>query len=182
MADQTATYCAFLHGINVNGRTMRMADVREAFIGAKMRGVVTVQASGNVIFTSDQPATAIKALLQNVLGEQYGFGVDLFVKNREEVEAILAAVPFPTSPDRHIYVYICEPGFEAELDGEFAKVVPIEGEEAKSSGGYFFWQVPKGSTLDAGFSKTLGRKDLKDKFTSRNVNTIAKVLAKMESL
>jgi uncharacterized protein (DUF1697 family) len=180
MADSMVTYCAFLRGVNVNGRTMRMTDVRESFISVKAQKVVTVQASGNIIFTSTQSDATLKSLLQDVLSERYGFGVDLFVKSREEIATILAAVPFPTSTDRHIYAYICEPGFESDLEREFAKVVPIENEKARSSGGYFFWQVPKGSTLDASFSKTLGRKDLKDRFTSRNISTIAKVLAKME--
>jgi hypothetical protein len=35
--------------------------------------------------------------------------------------------------------------------------------------------------VDSGFSKILERKNMKDKFTSRNIGTMAKVAAKMES-
>jgi uncharacterized protein (DUF1697 family) len=37
----------------------------------------------------------------------------------------------------------------------------------------------KGATLDSGFSKILGSKSMKDKFTSRNIQTVARVAAKM---
>ncbi|WP_435525892.1 hypothetical protein [Chryseobacterium indoltheticum] len=35
----------------------------------------------------------------------------------------------------------------------------------------FYWQVSKGNTLDSNFGKVLGKKSLKDQFTSRNINT-----------
>jgi hypothetical protein len=43
----------------------------------------------------------------------------------------------------------------------------------------FYWQVPKGNTLDSTFGKILGRKSLKDQFTSRNINTFEKIIKKM---
>ena len=55
-------------------------------------------------------------------------------------------------------------------------------EAAEVSGGYFYGQCRKGATLDSGFSKILGRKSMKDKFTSRNISTIAKVAAKMAKI
>ena len=42
----------------------------------------------------------------------------------------------------------------------------------------FYWKVPKGNTLESDFGKIVGRKDLKNTFTSRNLNTFEKVLKK----
>jgi hypothetical protein len=60
------------------------------------------------------------------------------------------------------------------------KIEPAEKETAQISNGLFYWQCRKGTTLDSGFSKILGRKNMKDKFTSRNLGTIAKIAAKMK--
>ncbi|MCL2493844.1 MAG: hypothetical protein FWF33_07385, partial [Clostridiales bacterium] len=87
-------------------------------------------------------------------------------------------VPFASDPNLHLYVFISEPDFEKVLAEEFAKITPAPQEAAAVKNGVFYWQVPKGSTLDAGFSKILGRKDLKEKFTSRNLNTLQKIADK----
>ena len=65
---------------------------------------------------------------------------------------------------------------------EFKKVNHQENEEAKIVNQNFYWKIPKGNTLDSGFGKILGKKLLKDKFTSRNINTIEKIMNKFSSL
>ena len=44
----------------------------------------------------------------------------------------------------------------------------------------FYWQTPKGNTLQSDFGKILGKKSLKDKLTSRNFNTIEKIVNKLK--
>ena len=45
-------YCAFLRGINVGGTKLNMADLKTEFEAAGFTGVITVLATGNVIFSS----------------------------------------------------------------------------------------------------------------------------------
>lgn len=174
------SYCAFLRGVNVNGRTMKMADVCEVFRGAGMADVVSILASGNVVFRSEKAAGELRPLLERAMSERYASEVHLFVKDKAEVDALLAGVPFAESEDHHVYAFVCEAGFEAVLMEEFGKATPTPDEKATVAGGSFYWQCRKGETLDSGFSKILGRKALRDKLTSRNVRTIAKVAAKMK--
>jgi len=47
------TYCVFLRGVNVNGKTMKMAEACEVLKTAGFTGVTSVLASGNLIFQSD---------------------------------------------------------------------------------------------------------------------------------
>jgi len=172
-------YCAFLRGVNVNGKAMKMEDARGVFEKAGMTDVATVLASGNIVFRTDKPRGALRELLELALAGHYKAPVNLFVKSSDEVAAMLASAPFAEDADSHVYVFVCEPGFEKALLAEYEKIIPAENESAAVCGGFFYWQCAKGMTLDSGFSKILGRKDLKEKFTSRNINTIVKVSAKM---
>ncbi len=172
-------YCAFLRGVNVNGRKMLMKDVKEVAEQAGLHDVVTVLATGNVVFTSDESAETVSALLADALRERYGDPVFLFVRDSAQVDETVGAVPFEDDPDRHVYVFVCDDGLADALLDRFTTVVPVVGEAAAVSSGCFFWQVPKGSTLDAGFSKALGDPRLRSRFTSRNISTMRKVQAVM---
>lgn len=54
-----------------------------------------------------------------------------------------------------------------------------EVEEAEILNKNFYWKVKKGFTLDSNFGKILGKKSFKDSLTSRNINTIEKIIAKL---
>ena len=172
-------YCAFLRGVNVNGRKMLMHDVCGVFGEAGMSEVSSVLATGNIIFKSGKQQSELKTLLENALTAHFSNPVYLFVKSASEISDMLENCPYMPYVDLHTYLFICEIGFENEFLAEFKKINPAEREEASVVGGYFYWRVPKGSTLDAGFSKALGRKAWQNLFTSRNINTIEKVRAKL---
>jgi uncharacterized protein (DUF1697 family) len=174
------TYCAFLRGVNIGGKTMKMVEACDVLKASGLTGVISVLATGNLIFQSDKPQKELRGFLEQILSDHYKDSVSLFVKNADEVQLVLSSVPFEKSADLHIYVFVCETGFEKTLLDEFNKIMPSDGEAAKISNGLFYWQCRKGATLDSGFSKILGRKSMKDKFTSRNISTMAKVVAKME--
>ena len=175
------TYCAFLRGVNVNGKTMKMSEACEALRQAGFTGVVSVLARGNLIFQSDMPRSELRGFLERTLSAHYGDSINLFVKSSDEVSDMLAEVPFEEDAELHIYVFICEPGFEEMLLHEFGQITPSANETAKIKRGQFYWRCSKGATLDSGFSKILGRKNMRDKFTSRNIGTMAKVAAKMSA-
>ena len=173
-------YCAFLRGVNIGGKTMKMAEACDALKASGLAGVSSVLATGNLIFRSDKPQGELRGFLERTLSEHYNDCVNLFVKNADEVSALLLSAPFEENADFHIYAFICEPSFEDVLLNEFNNISPSDGEAAKIGNGLFYWRCRKGATLDSGFSKILGRKSMRDKFTSRNIATIAKVAAKMK--
>ena len=173
------TYCAFLRGVNIGGKTMKMAETCETLKTVGLTDVVSVLATGNIIFKSAQPQEELRGFLEQTLSMHYKDNVSLFVKNADEVSAILSSVPFEKNADSHIYAFVCEPPFEDTLRGEFENILPSDGETAAISNGLFYWRCRKGATLDSGFSKILGRKSMKTQFTSRNIDTITKIVAKM---
>lgn len=176
-----AVYCAFLRGVNVNGRAMKMRDVCKVFAEAGMAAPAAVLATGNIVFGSADKVETLRHRLKGALSAHYAYDVDLFVKTAEEVRGMAENAPFAPDAALHVYVFVCEPGFEDALAEEFQKATPVAGEAAAVKNGFFYWQVPKGETLHAGFSKILGRKEFKSKFTSRNLNTMVKVCEKMRT-
>lgn len=172
-------FCAFLRGVNVKGTVMKMADVCAVFEKVGMSNVSSVLASGNILFSSGKSRNELKKLLEKAMSEQFGYDAFLFVKDRNEVEAIFSKNPFATDAAFHIYVFAGVNGIEKTLMSEFEKSEKEKGEKAQIVAGNFYWRVPKGSTLESVFGKILGRKDLKAAFTSRNLNTFERILKKM---
>ena len=171
-------YCAFLRGVNVKGTNMKMADVCQVFKDAGMKEVSSILASGNIVFSSDKSVDDLKKTLEKAMSEYFSYEAFLFVKSQEETEMFWNSIPFEKNENLHIYAFVGMPGVENTLMEEFQKATQTEDEKAKIVNDVFYWQVSKGNTLDSTFGKVLGKKSLKDQFTSRNTNTFEKILKK----
>ncbi|HCD9234820.1 MULTISPECIES: DUF1697 domain-containing protein [Elizabethkingia] len=172
-------YCAFLRGVNVKGTNMKMAEVCKVFQDIGVKDVSSVLASGNIIFSSDDSAENLKTKLEKKLSEYFDYEAFLFIRNEAEIKAILNSSPFDSLPDYHNYIFITTEGTEDVLMQLFDDAVYKENEKAEIVDANFYWQTPKGNTLNSDFGKVLGKKSLKDRLTSRNINTIEKILKAM---
>jgi len=171
-------FCAFLRGVNVKGTNMKMADVCKVFSDAGMENVSSVLASGNILFQSDKNVADLKKILEKVMSDHFSYDAFLFIKNEDEINDIFKNDPFSPIENFHNYIFIGSEKVEEILLEEFEKSTKAEGEKGAIINNVFYWQVPKGQTLDSTFGKILGRKSLKDKMTSRNVNTFEKIIKK----
>jgi len=171
-------FCAFLRGVNVKGTTMKMVDVCKVFSDAGMENVLSVLASGNILFQSDKNAVELKKILEKAMSDHFSYEAFLFIKNEKEIDDIFKNDPFSTIDNFHNYVFLGSEKVEETLLEEFEKAAREEGEQGKIVNEIFYWQVPKGQTLNSTFGKILGRKSLKDKMTSRNINTFEKIIKK----
>ena len=171
-------YCAFLRGVNVKGTNMKMADVCLVFKNTGVTDVSSVLASGNIVFSSDKNAAELKLILEKAMSDHFSYEAFLFVKSLEETDAFWNGRPFEKNDELHLYAFVGNPGVENILMEEFEKSAKTENEKAEIVNGIFYWQVPKGNTLDSTFGKVLGKKSLKDQMTSRNINTFEKILKK----
>lgn len=171
-------FCAFLRGVNVKGTNMKMADVCKVFSEAGMQNVISVLASGNILFQSDQNAVELKVILEKAMSDHFSYEAFLFIKNEHEINDVFKNDPFPVKENFHNYVFLGSEKVEETLLEEFEKATKEDGEQGQIADGIFYWQVPKGQTLNSTFGKILGRKSLKDKITSRNINTFEKIIKK----
>lgn len=169
-------YCAFLRGVNVKGTNMKMADVCQVFKNTGMNDVSSVLASGNILFSSEKKEEELKGILEKAMSDYFSYEAFLFTKSEKEVKAYWDENPFEKNDNLHCYAFVGNSGIENILMEEFQKASKAEHEAADIVNNNFYWQVPKGNTLDSAFGKILGKKSLKDQFTSRNINTFEKVL------
>lgn len=91
-------YIAFLRGINLGYRRVKMDHLRALFEEIKFADVATFIASGNVIFSSKvSDRRKLEQQIQAHLHKSLGYDVDTFVRTRAEVAAVAAFRPFPAA-------------------------------------------------------------------------------------
>lgn len=86
-------HVAFLRGINLGKRQMKMADLKACLEDMGLAAVKTILASGNVRFEAED-AKDLKARLEAALEKRFGFAVGVVLRSAPEIEAMLAADPF----------------------------------------------------------------------------------------
>jgi uncharacterized protein (DUF1697 family) len=98
------THVALLRGINVGGKNkVAMADLRELVSGLGHHDVSTYIQSGNVLFTAgaadDRGTDAIAAEMTAAIAAKLGVNSQVIVITRDELDALIAAGPFPDEPN-----------------------------------------------------------------------------------
>jgi uncharacterized protein (DUF1697 family) len=178
-----ARYVAFLRGINVGGRSIPMAELRACFEELGFADVLTVLQSGNVVFTSDTAgAAAQRERIEAGLASRFGYPAKALVYPLERLQATLDGNPFDTRGGScHTYVVFVDGGLEQEL-AHATEQLDDEVEAVEAGDGVLYWRVVKGSTLDSPFAKNLTRARFREHHTSRNTNTLGKILAKQDGL
>lgn len=164
---------AFLRGINVGGRTIRMAELKECLEKAGFKEVNTLLQSGNVTLESDSDLASLRSRLETAVSKQFHYDAKIFVHRIETVRKIIENYPFNTEDKtKQYYVVFTEPGLPQEL----ASAATDEDIEKVAAGdSVIYWTVEKGQTLKSIFAKELNKSAYKGKFTSRNLNTLRKI-------
>ncbi|QNK39838.1 DUF1697 domain-containing protein [Caproicibacter fermentans] len=177
------TFAAFLRGINVSGNKIKMDDLKEAFAGMGFTGARTVLNTGNVVFMAEQSMQEVKPLIENRLKVTLGYDAPVYLRSVSELETLQDVTRTLSVPeDCHLYLLLCDSAaLPKELDMLFTTTPHSENEQFHPAAGDAFWIVPKGQTLSSPFgAKVLGAKRHQNRLTSRNWNTIEKVLALMQ--
>ena len=91
-----STYVAFLRAINVGGRNVGMAELRQLFTEMGFADVESFIASGNIIFGAEfeEAVTDLERPIEVYLHAALGYEVATFVRTPVEVVAIAARQPF----------------------------------------------------------------------------------------
>lgn len=167
------SFVALLRGVNVGGVSIKMGELASLVEGLGYTDVKTVLASGNVLLTSSDAASAIKTTLESALRERFGYEAWVHVLTVDAIRKLIAAYPFPREPDRHAYVvFTLKPEVRAEL---LAVELDPAFEQAAAGDGVVYWSAPKGSTLDSAMGKAQAKASYKPWLTTRNLNTLEKL-------
>lgn len=162
-------YVALLRAVNVGGTgKLPMADLRALAESCGCSYARTYIQSGNLVATRKGTARQLQATLAAALATRMGKPVGVLVRTAAELEAVLAANPFPEAPPERVLVL-------------FLDAPPAPGALAG-------WRIPGGERLTVvgrelfiHFPDGMGASRLKVPFadvgTGRNLNTVRALLA-----
>jgi uncharacterized protein (DUF1697 family) len=177
MADSTGRWVALLRGVNVGGVRIRMADLAAGLTADGFEDVRTVLASGNVLLTADGDGSTVAERVSRVIRDRFGFDIAVIAVPIDAVRRAVERYPFARAADRHAYVaFGTGPSVAAELAASAGELDPAV-ERIRVDDGLLYWDAPKGETLSTVFGKQYGRRQASGAVTTRNVNTLEKILA-----
>ena len=136
-------YIAFLRGINLGKRRIKMTELQRLFEQMNFANVSTFIASGNVIFESRVAgSTKIEEKIEKHLARELGYEVDTFVRTRSEVMAIATSEPFSkadmSSDANTVNVGLFKSALPSDITRKF-EAVRTEVDEFRVMGREYFW-------------------------------------------
>ncbi|MFJ3956953.1 DUF1697 domain-containing protein [Arthrobacter sp. NPDC090010] len=172
-----ARYAVFLRGINVNGITIKMAELRTCLDRPPFSAVKTLLATGNVVLESEAPAAEVKTSCENALRERFGYEAWVIVTTPEDIDQVIAATPYPADdPAMHSYVTLASD--PAVLDALVKEAASLGANSiVRLTPNAIATQVAVGSSTDAPVSKLMMKAAYKPFTTTRNLRTLLKVQA-----
>jgi uncharacterized protein (DUF1697 family) len=171
------TSIVFLRGINLGkARRVQMAALRELLAGHGHGNVRTLLQSGNVLLDSRSKGARLEQELEAQLAAGLGFHVDVFVRTRGELAAVVKRNPLAsvaTDPAKYLVTFL-----RAKLDSSVARrlrTLDLGPEQLVISGRELYTWHP------GGLARTELRKHLTDRTlgvssSARNWSTVTKLL------
>ena len=197
-------WVALLRGVNVGGVTVRSAELGALFTELGFDSVRTVLATGNVLFSAEGGASpaerlALKARVEVALGERFSYDAWVVLEPRERMAQVVAAYPFTEDAAHHAYVVFgSDQDVLEELLGLGDEALPTAASgtdaapDAGSAGGagglganeerlaagdgVLYWACPRGASTNTFFAKLSSKARFKPHITTRNLNTVRKLL------
>jgi uncharacterized protein (DUF1697 family) len=170
MADRT--YIALLRGINVGGKVLKMADLKDAVAKLGFQDIRTYLQSGNLVFRTAKAGNDVLAgRISDAIRAHKAMDVTVMVRDAAAWSKIVAGNPYAQARElpKTVHTFILDQAPEA------ARIDALKAKEASREE----WQIVDGTlylhTPD-GFGKSvLGNiieRTLKVPMTARNWNTV----------
>jgi uncharacterized protein (DUF1697 family) len=172
-----ARYVALIRGINVGGRQkLAMADLRAILSGIGCTGARTLLQSGNAVFDSGGRPAELEQQIATGIAEMAGLSVRCLVRDRAELDAVIAANPFGHVTDGarlHAMFLSAQP--EPRLVAAHDPAALDPGRIRLGDRVIYLW-TPDGYS-QAPPVAVYAEKQLQVAVTARNWNTVAKLAA-----
>jgi len=173
-------YVAFLRGINLGKRRVKMDGLRQHFVDFGLEGAETFISSGNVVF--DYSGSGIRSLEESIeqhLRAALGFEVETFVRPLAllallpELDAVTSAVDAGLTP--HVIFLRRNPSRKVEAN---LKTLETSDDRFHVTGREVFW-FRRGGLSDS----PIAARDLEKALegignSTRNLNTVRRIVAK----
>lgn len=174
-------YAVFLRGINVGGNTMIDMSSLKQILAGENNHVETYLNSGNLILETKKSKKEAEEEVKQVIEEQFNLSVAVFVKSKKDLENIVADNPFDAEAEADNAKRMVVMFHESVASDEKFTIFKDKTEDAdyylKGNVIYIYYKEGAGR---AKISNPIIKQLLKQVSTSRNWNTITKMLGKME--
>jgi uncharacterized protein (DUF1697 family) len=162
-------YVALLRGVNLLGKsTLKMADLKAIAADLKLDNARTYIASGNLLFTSNEPEEKLRRMLEKVLRAQMSKEVRVMLRTAEEMEAVVRANPFIGQPGNSVQAFFMDEPPPADL----LATVRNQADDERIAAGPHEVFVAYGIR---GIGKSRLRIPAAESGTARNMNTVARL-------
>jgi len=175
------TYAVFLRGVNVGGNALiDMKALKDLLADEGYEQVGTYLNSGNIILATEMGKEETERHLEQVIEKRFGLRIFIFIKTAEELELIIANNPFDaeTEPDNAKRMVVMFR--EAAGPADKTTIIKNNTEDAdyyiRGNLLYIYYKTGVGK---AKIVNPAIKRLLKEIATSRNWNTISKILEKM---
>jgi uncharacterized protein (DUF1697 family) len=169
------TYIALLRGINVGGRIIKNTDLQTCFESLKFKNIKTILQSGNVVFESSEThQSKLKKTIEETLEKRFKYPAKIILIDLDTLKKVIAAYPFPPEPDKHQYVVFLSEDIRQEL--LHTEKLDPHVDTVTSGTMVVYWLVTKGQTVKSVFGKLLAKPKYRDISTTRNMNTLQKII------
>ena len=171
-------HVALLRGVNVNGITIKSAELKALFVELGFDAVRTVLASGNELFDTDEhDAAALRTRIEQALRKRFGYDAWIVLLTQKAIAAMAAGYPFERIDEqRHPYIVFGSDAAMLDEIVEKAGTVDAELEQLKRGKGVLYWQCPRGESLETPVAKLLAKTRYKSSTTTRNLRTVEKLV------
>jgi uncharacterized protein (DUF1697 family) len=172
------TYVVLLRGINVGRhRRIAMSDLRALLDGLGYSDVRTHLQSGNVVLASGKSSDQVRRSIEKRIAEELGVDVEIFVRTRDELAAVIALDPLgdvADDPSRYLVSFLSAEPNPARV--REAAAVEVGDERFVVSGREVFAWHP-GGVHASKLAKVVSERRLGVTATARNWATLTKLLA-----
>jgi uncharacterized protein (DUF1697 family) len=162
---------AMLRGVNLGKRKVIMSELRALIEGAGFTEVRTLVASGNLVLNAKLTGAKLEAKLATVILEGLELKTDVFVRDAEQIDAVVAANPFKpfakTNPNFLVVNFMRGSATKAEL--EAMQQTALTGEDIRQGKDCLYIKFPNG--------KGVSKLKMPKSGTARNWNTVTKLAA-----
>lgn len=170
---------ALLRGVNLGGRKLIMTELKALCEALGFQRVQTLLASGNVVFDSDGTGAEVAAMLESAL-ETHGLKTDIMVRDSAEMQAVIAANPYPEAAldhPSHLLVTFHRDPFPADALDRHAAI--HTGPELLTAIDRELFSDYRSQTgmRDSKLLQTTARAKFPKVATARNWNTVQKLAA-----
>ncbi|MBT8186073.1 MAG: DUF1697 domain-containing protein [Croceitalea sp.] len=176
--NQLKSYIAFLRGVNVGGHNkLKMSDLKIGLSILGYKNIATYIQSGNVFFKSEnEDKLHLQDEIESFIFQKFGYEIPVLIKTGEELQHILDNNPFANAIyQKNLYfALLAKPPGMAEKRN-FVKL-KFENEEFFVTDQCVYLNCHLGAGK-AKLTNNVIEKELKIRATTRNLNTMDKMIA-----